>query len=232
LGTLINVVTILLGGVLGTMLGNRMPERMRKTVVSGLGLFTLAYGFKLFLETQNALIVAGGLLLGTLVGEWWQVEAGLEWLGSWMQRKVQRGNDGDGRKRFIQGFMTASLIFCIGPMAILGSIQDGLTGDYQTLAIKAILDGFAALAFASSLGIGVTFSAFPVLVYQGGITLLSSQVNRIATPGMMKEMSAVGGLLLIGLAISNLLEIKPIKVGNMLPALIIAPILAALVALF
>jgi uncharacterized membrane protein YqgA involved in biofilm formation len=232
LGTLINVVTILLGGVLGTMLGNRMPERMRKTVVSGLGLFTLAYGFKLFLETQNALIVAGGLLLGTLLGEWWQVEAGLEWLGSWMQRKVQRGNDGDGRKRFIQGFMTASLIFCIGPMAILGSIQDGLTGDYQTLAIKAILDGFAALAFASSLGIGVTFSAFPVLVYQGGITLLSSQVNRIATPGMMKEMSAVGGLLLIGLAISNLLEIKPIKVGNMLPALIIAPILAALVALF
>jgi uncharacterized membrane protein YqgA involved in biofilm formation len=232
LGTLINVVTILLGGVLGTMLGNRMPERMRKTVVSGLGLFTLAYGFKLFLETQNALIVAGGLLLGTLLGEWWQVEAGLEWLGSWMQRKVQRGNDGDGRKRFIQGFMTASLIFCIGPMAILGSIQDGLTGDYQTLAIKAILDGFAALAFASSLGIGVTFSAFPVLVYQGGITLLSSQVNRIATPEMMKEMSAVGGLLLIGLAISNLLEIKPIKVGNMLPALIIAPILAALVALF
>jgi uncharacterized membrane protein YqgA involved in biofilm formation len=232
LGTLINVVTILLGGVLGTMLGGRIPERMRKTVVSGLGLFTLAYGLKLFLETQNALIAAGGLLLGTLLGEWWQVEAGLEWLGSWMQRKVQKGNDGDGRKRFIQGFMTASLIFCIGPMAILGSIQDGLTGDYQTLAIKAILDGFAALAFASSLGIGVTFSAFPVLVYQGGITLLSSQVNRITTPEMMKEMSAVGGLLLMGLAISNLLEIKPIKVGNMLPALIITPILVALVALF
>src|SRR4030066_334036 len=129
--------------------------------------------------------------------------------------------------RFIRGFLTASLVFCVGPMTILGSIQDGLTGDYSLLAIKSVLDGFAALAFASTLGLGVLFSTLVILIYQGGISLLAAQAQALVSPAMMAEMTAVGGVLLLGISVSNLLELKPIRVGNFLPALIIAPITVA-----
>jgi hypothetical protein len=134
--------------------------------------------------------------------------------------------------RFIRGFLTASLVFCVGPMTILGSIQDGLTGDYSLLAIKAVLDGFAALAFASTLGVGVLFSALVILVYQGGISLLASQAQALISPAMMTEMTAVGGVLLLGIAVSSLLELKAIRVGNFLPALLIGPIIVALLDYF
>jgi uncharacterized membrane protein YqgA involved in biofilm formation len=130
--------------------------------------------------------------------------------------------------RFVRGFLTASLVYSIGPMAILGSIQDGLTGDYSLLAIKSVLDGFASLAFASSLGVGVLFSSLVTLVYQGGLTLLAAQAQAFISTAMMNEMTATGGVLLLGIAISNLLEIKPIRVGNFLPALAIAPLLVAI----
>lgn len=129
--------------------------------------------------------------------------------------------------RFIRGFLTASLVYAIGPMAILGSIQDGLTGDFSLLAVKSILDGFASLAFASSLGVGVLFSSAVILVYQGGISLLAAQAEAVFTTSMMNEMTAVGGVLLLGVAISGLLEIKPIRVGNLLPSLAVAPIIVA-----
>ena len=132
----------------------------------------------------------------------------------------------------MRGFLTASLVFCVGPMTILGSIQDGLTGDYKLLAIKAVLDGFAALAFASSLGVGVLFSTLVILLYQGGLSLLAAQAQALITPAMMSEMTAVGGVLLLGIAISSLLEIKPIRVGNFLPALLIAPLIVAILTLF
>jgi uncharacterized membrane protein YqgA involved in biofilm formation len=131
----------------------------------------------------------------------------------------------------VRGFLTASLLYIIGPMAILGSIQDGLTGDYSLLSIKAVLDGFASLAFASSLGIGVLFSSLVVLVFQGGLSLLAIQAQALITPMMINEMSATGGILLMGIAISSLLEIKPIRVGNFLPALIIAPLIVAILTL-
>jgi uncharacterized membrane protein YqgA involved in biofilm formation len=127
--------------------------------------------------------------------------------------------------RFIKGFLTSSLVFCVGPMTILGSIQDGLTGDYRILAIKSVLDGFAAFAFSSTLGVGVLFSTLVIITYQGGLSLLAGQAQAIITAGMMNEMTAVGGLLLLGIAISSLLEIKPIRVGNLRPALAIAPII-------
>ena len=185
-GTLINVATVLLGGSIGLIFGSRLPERVRKTVVAGLGLFTAAIGVQMFLETQNPIIVLGSILVGGILGEWWRIEDGLSNLGGFLERRFT-GNKSDqlevaatqtefeSRELFIRGFLTASLVFCVGPMTILGSIQDGLTGDYRLLAIKSVLDGFASLAFASSLGVGVLFSSLTVLIFQGGISLLAAQ---------------------------------------------------------
>ena len=231
-GTIINTASIILGGLFGLFLGSRIKDHLKQTVVSGLGLFTLSYAISLFLKTQNALIVLGSLLLGILLGEWWKIEEGLAWLGVKLESKVNRGNGGsEGSSRFIKGFLTSTLLFVIGPMAILGAIQDGLTGDANTLLIKSILDGFTAMAFASTMGVGVVFSAFPVLIYQGSITLLAQQVQQIASDAMMTELTATGGVILAGLAISSILEIKKIRTGSFLPALIIAPILVFLVSL-
>jgi uncharacterized membrane protein YqgA involved in biofilm formation len=232
IGTLINVGAILLGGGLGLFFGSRLNDRLKDTVIAGLGLFTLAFGVSLFLKTNNALIVLGSLLLGVLIGEWSRLEDGLNHLGAWLESKVPLAHGGSSQANFIKGFVTTSLLFCIGPMAILGSIQDGLTGNYETLAIKAILDGFAAFAFASSLGFGVLFSSFMVLVYQGGISLLARQIQGFATEMMMNELSAVGGVLLVGIAISNLLEIKKIRTGSFLPALLFAPLIVWIISLF
>jgi uncharacterized protein len=240
-GTILNIATVLLGGALGMLFGSRLPERVRQTVIAGLGLFTAIIGIQMTFHTQQSLVVLGSLLIGGLLGEWWRIEDGLRGLGGWLERRFAGGanppspsNDfaPDGLKqpansRFIRGFLTASLVYCIGPMAILGSIQDGLTGDFNLLAIKSVLDGFASLAFASSLGIGVLFSSLVILVYQGGLSLMAAQAQALITADMMGEMSATGGVLLLGIAISSLLEIKPIRVGNFLPALLVAPLIVA-----
>lgn len=237
IGTLINVVAVLIGSTLGLLFGARLPDRIRSTVIAGLGLFTAAVGFQMFLGTQNPIIVLAALLIGGILGEWWKIETGLSRLGKYLETKFSGSSEESplfqktpGKSHFVRGFLTASLVFCIGPMTILGSIQDGLTGDYHLLAIKSVLDGFASLAFASSLGIGVAFSALIVLIFQGGISLMAVQAQALITEPMMNEMTAVGGLLLIGLAISSLLEIKSIRVGNFLPALIAAPLLVAVLS--
>jgi uncharacterized membrane protein YqgA involved in biofilm formation len=226
IGTIINVVAVIVGGTLGTLFGARLPERLNQSVVNGLGLFTLAFGIQMFLKTQNSLVVIGSLLVGAIIGEWLQIEDNLRNLGVWLEKRIgSSGQQVGSSSRFVRGFLAASLLFCVGPMAILGSIQDGLTGNYEILAVKSLLDAFASVAFASSLGMGVTFSAVIVLIYQGAITLLANQVQAMVTPAMMTEMSAVGGLILMGLSIGSLLEIKPsIRAGNYLPALIIAPL--------
>lgn len=226
-GTLVNIATVLVGSALGIALGSRLTDRMRETVLRGLGLVTAVIGMQMAFETANILIVVGSILVGGLLGEWWGIERRLNGLGAWLEARVTRAGGAAGQDRFIRGFVTASLLFCVGPMAILGSIQDGLTGDYSLLAIKAMLDGFAALAFASSLGVGVAFSALVVLLYQGGLTLLAAQAQSVLTPAMIAELTAAGGVLILGLAISTLLEIKPIRVGNLLPALLIAPLVVA-----
>jgi hypothetical protein len=228
-GTLLNIATVLIGGTIGLFFGARLPERLKSTIIAGMGLFTAAVGLQMFLKTQNPLYVLGGLLIGSLLGEWWKIEDGLQSLGGWLERKFNR-TGGDSNK-FVRGFLTASLLFCVGPMTILGSIQDGLTGDYELLAIKSVLDGFAALAFASSLGPGVLFSVLVILVYQGSISLLAAQLSAVVTDPMMAEMTATGGVILVGIAISSLLEIKKIRVGNFLPALFIAPLLVWIVEL-
>lgn len=232
-GTIINIITVLVGGGLGLLFGSRIPERLKQTVVSGMGLFTAAMGLQMFFKTTNPLIVLGSLLIGILLGEWWQIEDRLQHLGVVLEKRFG-GNGTDAEQdpaqtghnsRFVRGFLITSLLFCIGPMAILGSINDGLRGDYNLLAVKSVLDGFASLAFASTLGVGVLFSSIVVLVYQGGISLLAAQLSAVLSDPMIAEMTATGGVILLGLAMSSLLEIKRIRVGNFLPALAIAPLI-------
>jgi uncharacterized protein len=227
-GTFLNVMTVLIGGTIGLVIGARLQERFRQTVIAGLGLFTAAIGLQMFLDTENPIIVLSSLLVGGILGEWWRIEDGLHNLGAFFERKFMRNPQNQQGSLFIRGFLTASLVFCIGPMTILGAIQDGLSGDYSLLAIKSVLDGFAALAFASSLGVGVLFSITVILAYQGGLSLLAAQAQAVTTPAMMNEMNAAGGVLLIGIAISSLLEIKRIRVGNFLPALLVAPLVVAI----
>lgn len=250
IGTLLNMATVLVGGILGLLFGSRLPDRLRKTVITGLGLFTIGYGLYNFLKTENPLIVLGSLLIGALLGEWWKIEDGLQNVGKWLESLFGGKYSAPPKNSpasptipspasrptpsgdFVRGFLTASLVFCVGPMTILGSIQDGLNGDYSLLAIKSVLDGFAALAFASTLGAGVLFSVVVILLYQGGISLLAAQLSAVVTPAMMSEMTAVGGILLLGIAFSSLLEIKPVRVGNFLPSLAIAPLVVAILAFF
>ena len=152
-------------------------------------------------------------------------------LGAFLERRFAHDDSEEGSDRFIRGFLTASLLFCIGPLAILGSLQDGLTGDFSLIAVKSVIDGFASIAFASTLGLGVLFSSLPILLYQGGISLLAIQLNSIVTDPMMAEMTATGGVLLMGVALSSMLEIKKIRVGNFLPALAVAPLIVWIVSL-
>lgn len=185
IGTWINIAAILLGGLAGLAFGSRLPERLRQTVVAALGLFTAGIGVRMFLQTREPILALGGIALGAIIGEWWRIEDGLTSLGAWLERRFAPASSGTVAAdpsatvgdefakggRFVRGFLTASLLFCVGPMTILGSIQDGLSGDYNLLAIKSVLDGFAAMAFASTLGVGVLFSVLVVFVYQGGLTL-------------------------------------------------------------
>ncbi len=227
IGTLINVATILLGGGAGLLFGARLSVRMRETFIWAMGLFVIALGIKLTLQSQNALISLGSVLLGGLLGEWWRIDVGMERVGGWLEARVAHSATAENTARFIKGFVSASLLFCVGPMAILGAIDDGLHGNFQILAIKAVLDGFAALAFAASLGEGVLFAALPILLYQGGISLLAAQAQRWLTVPMTAELTAAGGLLMMGIGVGSLLELRPIRVANYLPALVIAPLTAA-----
>lgn len=235
-GTILNIATVLVGGTLGLTFGPRLKARFRETVIIALGLFTLAVGVGMFIgsldvEGENPLVPLVSLLLGGLLGEWWRIERRLKSLGASLEVRFMRGVESKEGSRFVRGFLSASLLFCVGPMTILGSIQDGLTGDYQLLAIKSVLDGFAALALASTLGLGVLFSVLVVLTYQGGISLVATQAQTFLDEVMLAEMSAVGGVLLLGLAIGTLLELRPIRTGNLLPALLVAPLLVFLLRL-
>jgi uncharacterized membrane protein YqgA involved in biofilm formation len=221
LGTFINVGAVLAGGSAGLFLHRALPQRFQRIVLQGLGLITLLLGLQMALKTANIFIILGSLLIGALLGECCRLQDHLDALGRWLEAKFKRGDD----NRFTEGFVTTSLLFCVGPMALLGSIQDGVSGDYKTLAIKSFMDGFAAMVFAAELGWGVLFSAVSVLVYQGGITLAAAPLQRVLTAAMINEMTAVGGLMIVGIALM-LLEIKRLPLANFLPALAIAPLLA------
>lgn len=227
-GTWINIGTVLLGGSVGLLLGSRLSDRLRESVMQGIGVVTLIIGMQMALSTENVLIVLGSILLGGVLGTAWRLDDWLNRFGHWVEQTITARGRGDDEKpatgRFAQGFITTSLLFCIGPMTFLGAIQDGLFGDYQLLAVKSVLDGFSAIAFAASLGPGVLMSAVTVFVIQGSLTLLSGVLEPFMTDPLVAELTAVGGamVLMIGL---NLLQLMRIRVADFLPALLIAPFL-------
>jgi uncharacterized membrane protein YqgA involved in biofilm formation len=227
IGTLINTVTVLIGGTLGTLLGHRFPERMQETILASLGLFTLIIGIDSALVSGNVLIVLGSLLIGALIGEGLHIETRLENFGKWLRDKLVRDQDGGEGARFVEGFVTASLIFCVGPLTIQGAIEDGLMGDYTKLAIKAIMDGFAAMAFATTLGPGVIASVIVILIFQGGISLLAGLSSNVFTEPMITELTATGGVVLLAIGL-RLLDLKRIRAANLLPAIFVAPAAVAL----
>jgi uncharacterized membrane protein YqgA involved in biofilm formation len=229
IGTILNAITVAIGSTLGILVGDRLPERIQQSVVTGLGLVTLTVGLDNALQTTNIIVPLLSIGPGVIIGEMLDLDRRLESFGGWLQKRFDNGGSDTGeeaqqaaRARFINGFVTASIVFCVGPLTFIGSIQDGMTGDYELLAIKSVLDGFASLAFASAMGPGVAFSIITILVLQGGLAFLGATAGSYMSDPMITEMTATGGLLLIGLALI-LLDIKKPRMANFLPALIIAP---------
>ena len=217
---------MLAGTLVGTLLGARLSEGLQQRVLAGLGLVTLVLGvdYALAWRETNPLIVLGAVLIGGIVGEAVGIERRLQRLGDAIQRRL--GGEGS---TVSEAFFTASLLFCVGPLAVVGSIQDGLTGDYSALATKALLDGFAAIALASTLGWGVGLAAITVLVLQGGIALAAGAVAPLLRGEALAALTSAGGILIIGISL-RLLAVRDVKVGNFLPALVVAPAIVGLVA--
>ncbi|GAB4574443.1 MAG: DUF554 domain-containing protein [Anaerolineae bacterium] len=236
IGTLLNMLTVAVGSALGLFVGDRLPERIQQSVVTGLGLVTFLVGIDNAQQTGNIIIPLLAVGSGVIVGELLDLDAALTRFGGWLQARFggQAAEDAPGvaraegaldpRSRFINGFVTASLVFCIGPLTFIGSLQDGMTGDFELLAIKSVMDGFASLAFASAMGVGVAFSIITILVVQGGLALLGALGGSVMTDPMIAEMTATGGLLLMGLSLV-LLDLKRPRMANFLPALVIAPLI-------
>lgn len=250
LGTFINVGAVIAGSLVGLFFHARLPKRFTAVAFQGIGLFTLFIGFTMAAKTKSLLVLVFSIVLGAITGELLDIDRLLNRFGEWLRKKLerkdihhkacpersrrdtktQRGEASDvtvpERSRFAEGLVTAFLLFCMGSMTVLGAIEEGLGGRPNLLAAKSVLDGFASLALAASLGIGVLFSVIPLLIYQGGLTLLAGSLHAVMSNVVVNEVSAAGGLILIGLGIT-ILEIKQLKVLNMLPALVFAGVLAA-----
>jgi len=220
LGTLVNVGAVVAGSLLGLLIHSRMPEKITKLVFQAIGLFTLFLGFTMAGKTSNYLIMIFSLVIGSIIGELLNIEKQINRLSDWLKAK-----SGSSNAKFSEGFLTSFLLFCMGSMSILGAIEEGIGGNPDLLLAKSVLDGFSAIALAAAMGIGVLFSAIPLLIYQGGLTLFAGYLQDYLTTPMINELSAVGGIILIGLGI-NVLEIKQVRVINMVPALFVAVLLA------
>jgi hypothetical protein len=233
-GTLINIATVLAGTAAGVTVGGRLSASAQQRVLAGLGMITLVIGVDLALAwgredttAETPLFVLGGILVGGLIGEAIGIERRLEAFGDAIQRRLAKPG---GSSTVSEGFVTASLLFCVGSLTVVGSIQDGLTGDYSTLATKAVLDGFASIALAATLGWGVALSALPILLVQGSITLGAGVFDDLLQGEALAALTSAGGVTIIGIGL-KLLDIKDVKVGNFLPALVVAPALVGLAGL-
>lgn len=223
LGTIVNVVLIIVGGIIGALTKRGIPKRFSDLIMCAIGLVTTVIGITFAIETQNILIVIASLVIGGILGEWINIDAKLNQLGESVKGRIKGEQSNVG-----EGFVTATLLFCIGSMAIMGSLDSGIREDHTILYTKSVMDGISALLFASSMGAGVVLAAVPVLLYQGAITLLASALEPFLSAALITEMSAVGGILLIGLGLS-VLEIKKIKVANLLPAIFLPIIIMAII---
>jgi uncharacterized membrane protein YqgA involved in biofilm formation len=240
IGTLVNVATVLVGSAVGVLLGHRLPHRTRDVVTDALGLVTLliaALSCAAIVDpaleaavgaSAPVMIVLGALLVGGIAGSLLRIESRLEDFGAWLQVRLSRGSGTEERRRFVEGFVTASLIFCVGPLTVIGSLNDGLGNGADELFLKSALDGFASIAFAASLGWGVAASALAVLVVQGSLTMVGAALGSFLPDAHLAALTAAGGLLLVGVAI-RLLRIRSLPVGDLLPALLLAPLLTQLV---
>ncbi len=215
LGTIVNLIAIIAGSLLGIIVKKGIKEEYKNTIMDGIGLAVVVIGIMGAIESQNIMLVIASIVVGSLIGEAINIEKGLDKLGNSLQNKF-----GGKDSNFSKAFVTASLVYCVGAMAIVGALESGIQGNHETLFAKSILDGISAIIFSSTLGIGVAFSSIPVFIYQGGITLLANLVKDLLTPEVINEMSAVGSILIMAIGI-NILDIRKIRVANMLPAIFI-----------
>lgn len=225
LGTVVNAIAIIIGGLIGTFIRNGLKEDYKKTLMNGVGLTVIIIGIMGAIKSENMILIIISIVLGSIIGEAIGIERKLDSMGNSLEEKLGQGNS-----NFSKGFVTASLVYCVGAMAIVGSLESGLLGNHDTLFAKSVLDGISSIIFASTLGIGVVFSSIPVFIYQGIIILLASSLRNLLTPDVILEMSAVGGILIMGIGI-NILEIKKIEVGNMSPSIFI-PLIYSILAPF
>ena len=228
-GNIVNALAIIAGALCGLLLRRRFNEAIAESVMKGIGLCVLVIGFTMALKVDNMLVAIGSIVLGTVIGEFLKIEHGLEKLGDKMEARFSSGAKGG----FSKAFVTASLVYCVGAMAIMGALEAGLSGKYLILLAKSMLDGVTAIVFAASLGVGVAFAAIPVFIYQGLITLFAGWISHFLDKSMIGAMSAVGGILIVAIGL-NILELgrKTIRVGNMLPAIVFAAALTYIVELY
>ena len=215
LGTIVNCLTIIAGSLVGILFRNGIPEKYNQTIMQAIGLAVILVGMKSALGCNDLLIIIISLATGSLIGEWIGIENYLEGMGKYLETKFSKTSSS-----FSAGFVTASLMYCVGSMAIVGSLESGLTGNHATLFAKATLDGIVSIILSSSLGIGVLFSVVPVLLYQGSITLMAGLIKPLLIPAVISQMSAIGGLLIVAIGL-NMIREKKLRVGNMLPAIFI-----------
>lgn len=225
LGTLINTGLVIAGSGLGVLVGDRIPERMRTTLLQVIGLVTIALGVSDAIDTRNMVFPLVGMALGAIVGELLRLEDRLEGIGARLQKRFDRGGD----QSFVKGFVTASALYCVGPLTVLGAIEDASGDTPQLYIIKGLLDGFVSIMFAATYGIGVAFSALSVFVVQGGLTLGGSGLDSLLDDRMRTELFAAGGIAVIGIGF-NLLQVAKIRLANLLPGLVITPVLVAIFA--
>ncbi len=219
IGTLVNFAAVIVGSTIGLIIHRNLPKRYVQVIFQIMGLFTLVLGFKMALEGKQLLIMIFSLILGGLIGEVFKIEEWVNSIGDKVKRLTKSKNDS-----FTEGLVTAFLLFCVGSMTILGAIEEGMGGNPELLLIKSLMDGISAIALTVAFGIGVLFSAIPLLIFQGGLTFLASVAGEFINPVFITEVTATGGVILIGLGF-NLLKIKKIKIVNLLPAMLIVPLL-------
>jgi len=226
-GSVINAILIIIGSFIGLVLRKGLPENLKSTIMQGMSLAVILIGFQMALKSDDILVVIFSLGLGALIGETVDIEQKLENIGKWIEKRFSK----DSKDDFARAFVTSSLVYCVGAMAIMGALQSGLEGTHETLIAKGMIDGITSIVFTSTLGIGVMFSSAPVLIYQGGITLLAGWLNQFLSPEIIVEMSAVGGLLIAAIGF-NILGMVKIRVGNLLPSIFLPIIIMQILNLF
>jgi len=229
LGTIVNALAIIGGSLLGIIFSKGIPDSYKQNIMSGVGLSVMLIGIKSALSSDSLMVVIFSVIIGAMIGEFLKIEQRLEDLGTFFERKISRKTSDSGS--FARGFVTASLVFCVGSMAIVGALESGLTSNHQTLFAKSILDGVTSIIFASSMGIGVMFSSIPVFLYQGLITITAVFMKSFLVPETISQMTSVGGLLILAIGM-NLLGITKIRIGNLLPGMFLPLIYFAICQLF